>query len=68
MAREEGIIASAESVSRLDDLLRFEEIALAAWPKDGNGAGRQEQANRIMALKSARSALAKGLVATRPEA
>lgn len=63
MDREEEIIAIVESVSRFDVMIRDEELILAAWPKDGNSGGHQYQINRVMAMKRARAALMKPIIA-----
>jgi hypothetical protein len=55
MTRDEEIIAVAENLSRMGDLIRFEELALAQWP---GTIGHREQQVRVYALKAAYKTIA----------
>lgn len=58
MTEEERIIATAQSASRLEDMIALEELALAAWIGE---CGRREQAARIAALQKAYHHMLKSL-------
>lgn len=58
MTQEDNMLAIAQAISRIDDLIKIERLVFAAWQGE---KGQVAQFNRVWALERARATLANDL-------